>query len=418
MPSSGMPLGDTGLVITSSGSLPPPIPVDGRLNVLRTIFHPSSPTLSDAAVIAVETGQDIAGRDVQLQLTSAVTVSGQVFGLDGAPVQGLGLRLILAEPAAIDAEDILEAGKTASGPGGRFAFAGVPPGNYQLKVLNLPPPPIRAAPPDGFVIVNGIGSPTGAAPPPPPPPPPVAPALPLAWAEMPVAVGGTDVTGLAVTLRPGLSLSGRFEFVGASPRPTLEEIRRISVRLEPIDRRPGSASRGQSVEAEDGFRMSGHLPGRYLVTASTPDRNWRLESITVGNRRADLDPVLLEDDVDGVVVRFTDDRRSTMLSGGVQAATDRDGTIDVLVVAFPADYRAWIRDGMSIRRMPTTQADAPTYTLNRVPPGDYLIAAIDGGDLTDLQNPDFFDRLAPLATRMSFSFGEHKTLRLTPVVVR
>lgn len=419
-PTAGMPLGDTGLVITSSGALPPPMPVDGRLNVLRTIFHPSSPSVTDAGVIDVGSGQNIDGRDVHLQLTSAVTVSGQVFGVDGAPVQGLGLRLILAEPGTLDAEEVLEAGKTASGPGGRFVFAGVPPGNYQLKVLNAPPQPTRAAPQAGFAVVNGIVSPTGAAPPPPPPPPPPvsAPGLPLSWAEMPVAVGGTDVTGLAVTLRPGLSLSGRFEFVGASPPPTPEEIRRISVRLEPIDRRTGSASRGQSVDAEDGFRMSGHLPGRYLVTAATSARNWTMESITIGNRSAHLDPVLLDTDVDGVVIRFTDDRRSTMLKGPVQAPTDRDGTIDVLVVAFPADYRAWIRDGMSIRRMPTTQTFAPVYTLNRVPPGDYLVAAIDSGDVTDLQNPDYFERLAPLATRISFAAGEQKSLPLIAVVVR
>ena len=89
-------------------------------------------------------------------------------------------------------------------PDGRFDFAGVPPGQYVLRVQHY------------VTSVRGGGSPSGSAlmflgargnaltq------PPPGSPADPLLWASEPIAVGQEHIQGLSVALRPGTPIRGR-----------------------------------------------------------------------------------------------------------------------------------------------------------------------------------------------------------------
>ena len=209
---------------------PTPPPADGqRLFAYPSVYYPAAPSAAAATVVTVTSGNERTGVDLQVRPVPMVKVSGTVVGGSGSSAN-FPLRLL-----PHGSEDLGRTGDVAgtlTSAGGAFTFLAVPAGDYILKVVQIPRPPVPSAPAAAIAIGSGItvmtsGSPTLDTPP--------IPDEPTLWATVPVSIGDADVSGMSVVLRTGLRVSGRVEFEGAADKPSPEQLARIPVLIEPID---------------------------------------------------------------------------------------------------------------------------------------------------------------------------------------
>src|SRR5262249_41682433 len=144
---------------------------------------------------------------------------------------------------------------------------------------------------------------------------------PMLWAQQELSVSGSDLTGLALRLQPGLSVSGRVAFEGTTPPPS--DLTKIRVTLGPVQNSGTSVLGGDPQMNADGtFTFNGATPGRYRLGASVQQGNapilvippngpgaqtWWMKSV-VYNGVDTLDSALEVStaDVSGVVITFTD----------------------------------------------------------------------------------------------------------------
>jgi protocatechuate 3,4-dioxygenase beta subunit len=303
-------------------------------------------------------------------------------------------------------------GTAVTDASGNFMFLGVPAGSYVIQTMRIPRPTPRTQV-EYFQAIPPPGAP-------PPPRPAPAPATqkqePALYAAQPVTVGGSDLIGLSVILREGVTVTGRVEFVGALERPTAAQLSQISVMLEPADgqfRQPND----QTTRLSPGgtFSVSGRLPGKYLVRMNAPG-GWILHSAMVqGIDAADTPLELSTKDVGGMVVTFTD--RLAALRGSVRDTTGGSAAVDAAIILFPAEPNRWTDTGFSprrLRRSQLTSAQNPTqYGFGGLPAGDYYVIALRDDDPMEWQNPQYLELLSRFASRVSLGEAEQRVFDLS-----
>jgi hypothetical protein len=249
-------------------------------------------------------------------------------------------------------------------------------------------------------------------------PPQPAPEESVLWADVPVSVSDTDITGLNVTLRPGARISGRVAFDGTTAQPpTPEQVQRITLSIVAADGRPNMVNTSNRVGAGGVFTTAGYPPGRYAISAGAPVPGWSFKGATLGGRSLDEEPLDLQSsDVSGVTLTFTD--RTTQLSGTVR---DPNMTRDMssTIFVFPGNYATLLERGtMGRRSRSTTVGGSGAFIISGLAAGDYLAAAVNPETISDIRDRAFYDALARIATRFSLADGEKKTLDLTVGAIR
>jgi hypothetical protein len=326
-----------------------------------------------------------------------------------------------AEEMSTDAG--FETATATTNPSGAFMLLAVPPGQYTLKILKIPP--LTTSPvagPSISMIQNGSGGmatsmgaltmdmmmPA----------PPAIPAAPTLWASMAVSVGDADVAGFTVPLRPGVRVSGRLAFDGTGTPPPLTQFRRIPILLD----RAGAGgmgsggaaafggARGDGGQFDDGGQFStyGVIPGKYFVRVPFSVDGWTLKSATLGGRDlADVPLTIESSDVTGVILTFSD--RVSDLSGTVRG-DQGNADPEASVVVFPADPGTWTDFGSAPRRIRSARTGKDGgYKLTGLPAGDYLAVAVRGDIGMDWQNPSFLETVSRAATKITIAAGEKKT---------
>jgi hypothetical protein len=248
-------------------------------------------------------------------------------------------------------------------------------------------------------------------------PPPI-PADPTFWATVPLAVSDTDVTGVAVTLRTGVRITGRVEFDGSAEKPAKEQLTRIPVLIEPAD---GQLDRLTTppgrIDARGQFTTYGVPAGKYFIRVAGAPPGWTFKGSMLGDRDVSDVPLELDaSDVSDVVITFTD--RPAALSGTVEL-TQRTRKTGASVIVFPADSKSWMDSGTNPRRMRrvgTTNAGA--YQIGGLPPGEYYLAAIPDDFDGDWQDPKVLETLTQGATHVQLSDGDKTTRDLRVQEVR
>jgi uncharacterized protein (DUF2141 family) len=354
--------------------------VDPRPLVMAQVFHPGATTPSAAARIAVRAGEERAA-DIQLQYVPLATVAGTIT-LPAGP-NTLMLSLVRIEEAAgFDPPRMARPDVE-----GKFTIPNVLPGQYRILGRSTVSPASVAS--SGFVDTT---------------------LRQFAYAD--VAVEGEDVTGVALSLQPGLTITGRLVFEGEHPPQALP--------AELLRTRPfatmtiaNSAFTMPPIEV-DGmqFKIQGIVPGNYRVAPNVqglraPLGNWWLKSIVAGDRDLLDAPLDLRASVADVAVTFTD--RASELSGSVieeQSASP----VERWVIAFSANRQGWFPNS---RRVAAVRADRTgRYTIRNLPPGDYRVIATRDVEQGEWFDPSVLDRLLPTATPVTIVGVEKLTVDL------
>lgn len=395
----------------STGPMPQ---ADGSLLVYPLVFYPSAAHIGEAGVVTVRSGEHRGGVDVALHPAHAVTVSGSVLGPDG-PVPNTAVHLTPAEGEA--AADPIDAAVALTDGSGGFTLVGVPPGQYTLRIAQIPSTPSAA--PVTTIVQSGsttIGFSSSGPPVGPPPPVPTAPTLSV---NAPISVGTANITGLIVPVKSGGRVTGRVEFDGTADKPEPRALTNMRIRAETADGSrldPFMAITLTGHPDESGaFTTVGMPAGEYVLRVDGAPPHWFLRSAMYkGRDLLDSAVAVNSTDISGVVITLTD--KTQALKGTVRDGQDADA--DATVLVFPSDAESWGSSGPSPRRFRTVRVGADgSYAMNNLPAGDYDLVALKGDPGDAWQDPALLTSLAGVATAIHLGEGDSKTqdLKSNPI---
>jgi hypothetical protein len=344
----------------------------------------------------VAAGEERSGIDFPLSLVPTSKVEGTVTIPEGVNAKTITAQLVTNNPHGYMLDMFR---RTNVAPEGGFIFAGVPPGSYTVAVTaqtaGAGPSPRVGSVPAGPTISRG----------------------PSHWALADVVVDGQDISGLTLQLQLGMSVSGRIVFEGTAA--TLDVTRiRVSM-MQPMV--PGAVALGVAAvqpDATGAFTIHGISPGNYRLTATIPTLRaetqvWQLKSATI-NGRDTLDGLIeLRAAADDALITFTD--RTTEVSGSVQDAAGQPAP-EYHVVLFSADKSHWTPLSRRIRSV-RPGADGK-YQVPNLPPGDYLVAAVNDIEPGEWFDHAVLDQLSRTAVALTIGDGEKKVqdLRLAGAI--
>jgi protocatechuate 3,4-dioxygenase beta subunit len=407
--SGGSPITPDGrFVLQNSGRTITPTAAGARPLVYPTTYYPNVATTSQAMGVAVKSGEERGGIDMQLRLVPALNITGRLMGPDGAEA-GWGVHLVPGETSDLSSDPDIATSITDQD--GTFMFLAVPAGQYVIQTVRVPRP---APTPGGNVTILQTGGGTAVfasslsttnSVAPAQPPLPVDPTL---WTATPISLNNDDVNDLTLTLHNGYKVSGRVEFQGSAEKPTADRLAQIPIVVEPADAKQRQQSYPGRVDASTNFTTLEMLPGKYLVRVGGAPPGWTFKSATMGGVDVSDTPVdLSERDLAGVVVTFTD--VPTSLSGVVRS---QDGAADdsSAVVVFPADNRSWMDYGLNPRRVRLGRTSKTgSYSFGALPAGEYYVVAFSEEYAGEWQDPRFLEQLSRVASHVTLGDGEKRT---------
>jgi hypothetical protein len=390
----------------SAGLGPAGFTEDGHELWYQTTFYPSALTAARADIVTIKPGEEHGAVDFSIKAVRTVTVSGTLLDSTGPAVSTL-VTLVPAESGNLVSP--IETANAITDGSGHFQFSRVPAGQYSLRAVKSP----RSVPGGDvqtfrmggatMVVRADIQSPGDAVPP--------LPTDPTMWIDAPVAVGTSDITDLAVALRPGVRVGGRVEFSGSATRPTSDQYPTIGVTLIPADGKPTTFPARGRVEPGGTFTTMGVPAGKYVLRVDAPT-GWVLRGAMLNGRDITDAPVELRDaDVDSVTITFTDKR--TSVTGEVTTPSGNpDGKATVIL--FPQDSTLWADSGPSPRRLKTTRPRGDGSYSMSVPAGDYYIVAVSDTGSYEWNDPQFLSAIAPSAIRITVNEGDAHAQALRP----
>ena len=355
----------------ATGSMPP----QGAVAGYASMFFPGTPDPSASQPIVVGPGEVKDGLTFRIGYVPVARIEGVVQAADGSPAAGTRVSLDARVPQ-VNMEGTTRT--VAADANGRFAFPSVPPGDYRVT-----------------------GRPAQS---------------PLLWAETNVVVSGQDVSGVALTLAPASSITGRVTFsaVSMTPPADLTTIRLQFIATDAlassIAGNPSPSSFTGTVAADGTFRIAGLAPDRYNVAATWPGiRNadgagWWLTSILVGGKDLGDAPidVRANEELAGVTLGFKD--RIGAIEGLLLSADGRPAP-EYFVLAFPQDKTSWTTT--SRRAVPAVRPGTDgRFKINGLLAGQYYLAVVTSVEADDAMDPSFLEAILPGALRVTVTDGQ------------
>jgi hypothetical protein len=341
-------------------------------------FHPNAVAIGAAQGIDVGAGEERSNVDVTVLDLRGSTIAGIVAG--APPNAAVQVSLVNDDP-------LTESGQrfyTRASADGTFTLRNFAPGQYTIPARIVPGPVVTSL---------GGGRQTVTQ------PKEVDPALRM-WATASLFVDGQTSPRVVLTMQPPRSVSGTVQFDASMSRQSDVS---IMLAASPSSRvAPFVGPQPRSTVAADGtFTIAGVPAGSYVIRASSS-----MASAMLGGQDL-LDFPLIVDgdrDVTGIVVTLGGHRGA--LTGRLMDAAGA-GVPDCTIVVAPSDRRYWISGS---RRVLTARPDLDgRYTVNGLPAGEYLVAAV-----TDLENgqqfdPEFLDGLSKAAVRVTIDSSGSRT---------
>jgi Carboxypeptidase regulatory-like domain len=348
-----------------------------------SVFYPGTSVAAQAVPIKVGVAEERTGVDFPLSLVPTAKVEGSLVVPEGMNPQSLMLQMIGSNPQGLMLDLFRRTTSTAEGT---FTFAGVPPGPYVIVAQAAPP-----APSGGRPTAPGPG-----------------PRAPSHWARADVAIDGQDISGVSLTLQPGMVVAGRIQLEGTSAQPP--DLSRIRINLQPVQS-AGEVSLGLTQSQPDAtgtFSIAGVTPGRYrlmaFIPSARPDTAWQLKSSVMFGRDTLDTPIDLREGTDSAVITFTD--HVTELNGTIQDASGQPAP-EYHVVVFARDRAYWTAQSRRIRS--ARPAADGKYVIPNLPAGEYLMTAVTDIEPGEWYDPTLLDNLSRSAIAVTIGDGEKKT---------
>jgi hypothetical protein len=334
-------------------------------------YYPGVVGPADAGRVQLGPGQEMTGLEFQLQLVPLATVRGVVTGRPDAVV------VLMPEGGGRGAGRGVGGG---AGRGAGRAVAGLGGGIGAIEADGTFV--IRNVTPGRYTIVARATDDSGAT------------------AIQPLTVTG-DVT-VALTMAPGVEVGGTVTLESAAGQ-VPRGFQGFRIALRPTGaaaRLPGNA-RPAVPDEKGSFSLSGVFPGHYLVDATAP-AGWTMKAVYLdGADATDRAVEITSSSVRGLNVIFTD--RVATLIGTVVTDTDANPA-GISVIAFPSDEALWFPESRHIRTARADQAGA--YRIVGLPPGDYLVVAVDDVEPGEWFDPAFLERMTASAVKLRIGEGE------------
>jgi hypothetical protein len=343
------------------------------------IFYPAATSADNAEPLKLAAGEERAGVDIQFRMVPTARIEGVVLGPDGAPAPNASVSVLGAGPmsTSFTAMFSMVLGGGRPDAQGRFTLPSITPGRYTVAARTGGP---------------GRGG--------------AAPATPPLWATAEVDVNGQDISGVRLSLEPGLRVSGRIAFEG--PAPT-QDITGARVSLTPILSGSSVAVITPPVQpdAQGRFTFDNVTPGRYRWGFVSPQGAgaWTVKSATSRNREtidAGLD-VQPGEPVGDVVLTMSD--RTTTIEGTLQDASGRPAA-DYFIVVYAKD-RA-LQTPPTRRVTMARPSNDGRFAVRDLPPGEYLLAATTDLEQGEWRDPAFLAQLVTASIPVTLAEGETK----------
>ena len=327
-------------------------------------FYPGTMSLDDARPLTLAVEEDLSEVDFSLVRTQTARVSGVVIGPDGKPVAKGTVSL---SPF----EQYLAASRGSLRPDGTFEIPGVLPGRYGVWAKTL--------------VDSGEEEELG---------------------FEAITVSGADIIGLKLLTARGAVLKGKVLFEG--PKSPTFDLNRLRIMADiPPDlsrmQRPPGAYPGSRVEDDGTFELRGLFGPRLLGVRGLNPRQWVLKAVVFNGRDVTDAAIDFKARDPGGEVQVVLTSRVTEITGNVLDWTG--GPIPAGVIAFADDPSLW-----QTRFVREASLDPKgRFTIRGLPPGNYLIAAVDS-IRQELYAPDFLHKLRASATPFRLEEGEVKAI--------
>jgi hypothetical protein len=377
-------------LVWTTGATPPDD--DGADGVYPVQFYPSTDHRILALPVTIASGDVRYAVNFRLPLVPARRVIGQLVG----EPQAVANQVVRLMPHGTHSTPGDEAAVTVSKDDGTFTFVRVPRGRYLLEAGNW-----------GSTIRSAAATmPDSRA---------AEASMPKAfWASAPVEVDDADVALPTIPMRETVTVSGRVAFetdrgsAATSGSSGLANPDRIRITIEPA--RPGlSLGAALRVTPEGEFAATNVVPGEYFIRVGALPPGWFLKSIAAGAAQLLDDPLDVgEGGAPSVVVTLT--TRATAIIGTVRNAR-MQAAAGATVIILPVTSRGeavWTPN----RTRETRASTSGVFTVTGLPPGDYLLVAIDDAVAEGWQDARVTATLRTLATRITLRDAETRTLQL------
>ena len=392
---------------------PPPLPPAREYTMVgyAPVYYPGTTSSASATPITIGIGEERTGVDMPLTLVRTAKIEGTIVTPAGVNPQSVQLTMLPVGGPLGGALNLGMLGRNNIGPDGKFSYTGIVPGQYRISA--------RAGGNGETMVFGGGGGETmmftstirvdasvaGA------PPARTNDPVPQLWGQADVNVDGGNISGVVITMQPGMTLTGKIAF-DAIKMPAPADLSRVRVSLQAVQS-GGAISVGAPparVEADGSFTFTGLTPGRYRVAGSAPPTpgalgQWQLKSAVVKGQDALDIPLEIapNEQVTGAVISFTDQTQE--VSGMLQDAQGRPAP-DFTIIVFAADKRYWTTPSRRIRtNRPGTDGK---FTITGIPPGEYRLAALTDIGPTDANDPAFLEQLIGASLPITVGAGEKK----------
>ena len=333
-------------------------------------YFPGTPNPGDAQWVGVDVAENLTGIDVTLSPVPTARVAGIRLTEAGQPAGGT-ITLTPSRRSGSIAPTPVGARTQADG---RFEFPNVPPGEYVLQASIARPTPFDEG----------------------------------EFTSMFVTVNGTDMTDLVLRTSTGSTIKGHVTAEGNTEEWLWSE---ITVSAEPVDfdlspagmNPPSSAG----VRYDWSFDLTG-LSGPRWLRLRNPPPGWALKAVLFNGVDVTDHPLPFGakgQSLTNVEIVLTD--QITQLSGSV---TDARGRVvsDCPVIVFAPERERWT---VGSRFLTMTRAGRDgKFSVQRLPAGEYLVAAVDRMIDGEWQDPSLLESLFRSVSRVTLSEGQKLTL--------
>ena len=350
--------------------------IDARDGFIQT-YHPGTANVAEAQPVMVSLS-DEAQASFSLVVARMSRVSGIVRRSDGRPASDSQVFL-----RPIDGETAMGGGGMSGvAPDGSFSLANVPPGQFLLEAA-----PSRQ-------MYGGDAQP-GAA---------------FEFGSVAVTVGASDVTGLSIVTKPGVTVSGRIVLPGRSTKNSDGTPIRVAANPADPSRGPRMSmmfTPNNGVTDDSGrFQIRG-VVGQVLFRPMISPPNLVLKSVTLNGVDITDRPY---DTNNGDAVDLEIIVAEQAQVNGTARNARGDLVKDFKVALYPAAAQPGV---LMMRFMHSATAD-PTgrFLINRLPAGEYVGVAVESFERGAEWDPAFQRRVLPGAKRFAIKEGQTLTLEL------